>query len=155
MPCFAIWFYTAVLTTAPALLFASADEDAPDAGASSGAAGVGCFVFALWTLGWGFLWYRAPGIQPVQPEQHLLGMPPSLLLKLKLVSVCGECYSYCGFSLFPALPWKAMEVPPSVLHPQAIMLAGCFTLAAAVKEDGFLLQFASEELRNDREIVLL
>ena len=155
MPCFAIWFYTAVLTTAPALLFASADEDAPDAGASSGAAGVGCFIFALWALGWGFLWYRAPGIQPVQPEQHLLGMPPSLLLKLKLVSVCGECYNYCGFSLFPALPWKAMEVPPSVLHPQAIMLAGCFTLAAAVKEDGFLLQFASEELRNDREIVLL
>jgi hypothetical protein len=57
--------------------------------------------------------------------------------------------------LFPALPWKAMEVPPSVLHPQAIMLAGFLTLAAAVKEDGFLLQFASEELRNDREIVLL
>eukprot|EP01045_Picozoa_sp_COSAG04_P031817 COSAG04_NODE_6022_length_1430_cov_1.189331_1_plen_98_part_10 len=37
-----------------------------------------------------------------------------------------ECYNYCGFSFFPALPWKAMEVPPSVPHPQMVMLAGLF-----------------------------
>ena len=35
----------------PAALFASAGEDAPDAGASLGAAGVACIVVALWSLG--------------------------------------------------------------------------------------------------------
>jgi hypothetical protein len=78
----AIWLYISMLTTVPALLFASADEDAADGGASRGAAGVGCFILARWTLGWIFMWYRAPRIPPVQPEQHLLSMPPSLLLRL-------------------------------------------------------------------------
>jgi hypothetical protein len=150
----AVWFYIALLTVIPALLFASADEDAPDAGASRGVAGVGCFILALWTLGWGFFWYRAPEIRPVQPEQHLLGMPPKWLLRLKLVSICGESYNYCGFSFFPALPWKAMEVPSSVPHPQAVMLAGffdfrdnvdtrfwSFTGSAAAVAVGFILLF--------------
>ena len=38
----------------------------------------------------------------------------------------GECYNYCGFSFFPALPWKAMTLPPSVPSPQNVMLAGFF-----------------------------
>ena len=57
--------------------------------------------------------------------------PPAALAtvvapSVKLLSVAGECYNYCGFSFFPALPWKAMEVPPSMPHPQALMLAGFF-----------------------------
>ena len=44
-------------------------------------------------------------------QQRLLEMPPEWLLRVKLVTVVGECYNYCGFSFFPALPWKAMEVP--------------------------------------------
>ena len=118
------WLWQSLLTVVPAALFATADEGAPDAGASHGAAGVMCFVLALWSLGWGFLWWRSPDIHEISPEQRLLEMPPEWLLRLKLVTVVGECYNYCGFSFFPALPWKAMEVPPSVPHPQAVMLAG-------------------------------
>ena len=120
----AAWLWASLLTVVPAALFATADESAPDAGASHGAAGVMCFVLALWSLGWGFLWWRSPDIHEISPEQRLLEMPPEWLLRLKLVTVAGECYNYCGFSFFPALPWKAMEVPPSVPHPQAVMLAG-------------------------------
>eukprot|EP01043_Picozoa_sp_COSAG02_P011098 COSAG02_NODE_403_length_23058_cov_12.124134_15_plen_849_part_00 len=122
----AIWFYGTLIAIVPAVLFASADEDAADAGASSGVAGVGCFIFSLWALGWALLWYRAPRIRPIEPEQHLLDMPPSWMLRLKFVADVWELYNYCGFSFFPALPWKAMEVPPSVPHPQVVMLAGFF-----------------------------
>eukprot|EP01043_Picozoa_sp_COSAG02_P074152 COSAG02_NODE_14718_length_1243_cov_1.520979_1_plen_394_part_01 len=118
------WLWQSLLTVVPAALFATADEGAPDAGASHGAAGVLCFVLALWSLGWGFLWWCSPDIQQISEQQHLLEMPPEWLLRLKLVTVAGECYNYCGFSFFPALPWKAMEVPPSIPHPQTIMLAG-------------------------------
>ena len=31
---------------------------------------------------------------------------------------------YCGLSFMPALPWKAMEVPPYVPRPQFVMLGG-------------------------------
>ena len=75
-------------------------------------------------LGWGFLWYQADRIQPIQPNQHLLSMPPEWMLRLKLATVAAECYNYSGFSFFPALPWKAMAVPPSVPNPQVMMLAG-------------------------------
>ena len=120
------WLCASLLTVIPAALFASADEDAADGGASLGAAGVTCFVLVLWFLGWGFLWYRADRIRPIQPEQHLRDMPPSFMLRLKLVSVVYEGYNYSGFSFFPALPWKAMVVPPYVPHPQMLMLAGFF-----------------------------
>lgn len=118
------WLWQSLLTVVPAGLFATADKGAPDAGASHGVAGVLCFVVALWSLGWGFLWWRSPGVQDISVQQRLLEMPPEWLLQLKTVTVVGECYNYCGFSFFPALPWKAMEVPPSVPHPQAVMLAG-------------------------------
>ena len=88
----------------PAALFASADEDAADGGALRGAACVACLVFALWLLGWGFLWYQAGRIQPIQPDQHLLEMPLSFVVQLKLFSVASECYNYSGFTFFPALP---------------------------------------------------
>ena len=45
------------------------------------------------------------------------------IVRAQLVS---ECYNYCGFSFFPALPWKAMEVPLDLPHPQMLMLAGLF-----------------------------
>jgi len=35
-----------------------------------------------------------------------------------------QCYNYCGFTFFPAVPWKAMNVPPGVPRPEDIMLAG-------------------------------
>ena len=138
------WLWMTLLTLVPAALFASANEGAHDAGASRGAGGVACLVMALWALGWGFLWshwrpvytgsfdveefvcegFRDKGIQPIGEQQRLAHMPPDWLLRLKFVSVVGECYNYCGFSFFPALPWRAMQTPPSVPHPQAIMLAG-------------------------------
>ena len=43
-----------------------------------------------------------------------------------MAQLVSECYNYCGFSFFPALPWKAMEVPLDLPHPQMIMLAGLF-----------------------------
>ena len=119
-----IWLYTSLLTVIPAWLFASAHEDAADGAAVSGAAGVACFVLSLWFLGWGFLWYQADQIQPIQPKHHLAHMP--FMHRLKLFSTAGECYNYSGFSFFPALPWKAMAVPPSVPNPQVMMLAGFF-----------------------------
>eukprot|EP01043_Picozoa_sp_COSAG02_P048149 COSAG02_NODE_4698_length_5082_cov_4.415412_2_plen_1410_part_00 len=120
------WVWASLLTVVPAALMAPADEVAYDAGALLGAAATVCFVLALWSLGWAFLWYKAPDIRPVQPNQCMLDMPPAWLLRLKFISVAGECYNYCGFSFFPALPWKAMEVPPSMPNPQGIMLAGFF-----------------------------
>ena len=99
-----------------------------------------CFVLALWSLGWAFLWYWAPNVQPVEDKQRMLSIPPAWLLQLKYISVAGECYNYCGFSFFPALPWKAMEVPPSIPHPQRIMLAGFPSIVAA---DVICLPFAA------------
>ena len=96
-----------------------------------GAVGVGAFVAPLWALGWAFLWYRGKEMRPVESSQHLGGMPPALLLRFKLFATAYECYIYCGFSYFPALPWKAMEVPPNVPHPQVVMLAGFFDFGGA------------------------
>ena len=115
-----LWAFSSLLTVVPACFFAATHtivraEDVP----RYGAIGVACFVFALWSLGWAFLWFRAPRIQPIQDNQHLLGMPPGM--GLKLFAVMSECYNYCGFSFFPALPWKAMEVPPSVPNPQVLI----------------------------------
>lgn len=131
----AVLSWLIVLAVVPALLFTLAGVRSDSGGSSDGessaavaisTAGVFVFVAALWTLGWAFLWYRSPSMKPVQANQHLVGMPPYLLLRLKLLTVLAECYNYCGFSFFPALPWKAMEVPPYIPHPQAVMLAGLF-----------------------------
>ena len=116
-----LWAFSSFVTVVPACLFSATHtivraEDVP----RYGTLGVACFVFALWSLGWAFLWFRAPRIQPIQDNQHLLGMPPGM--GLKLFAVMSECYNYCGFSFFPALPWKAMEVPPSVPNPQVLYI---------------------------------
>ena len=120
--------YGAALTAVPAALFTFTDyRDGTGAPlVALGAAGVFVFVFPLWSLGWAFLWFRGGAMEPINQTQHMSGMPPYLLLRLKLLTVASECYNYCGFSFFPALPWKAMVVPPKVPHPQAVMLAGFF-----------------------------
>eukprot|EP01043_Picozoa_sp_COSAG02_P028713 COSAG02_NODE_1753_length_11053_cov_5.509129_7_plen_903_part_00 len=63
--------------------------------------------------------------------QHQLGMPTAglnfqerALFKLRLISVIVECYGYCGFSFFPAVPWAAVEVPPGVPQPAVVFMAG-------------------------------
>jgi hypothetical protein len=115
-----IWFVSAMMTVVPMAFFTASHsytvrvraQDVP----KYGALGVACFVFTLWSVGWAYLWFRAPRIQPIQEEQRLLDMPPGM--GIKLFAVVSECFNYCGFSFFPALPWKAMEVPPSVPNPQ-------------------------------------
>ena len=115
-----IWFVSAMMTVVPLAFFTAPHsytvrvraQDVP----KYGALGVACFVFTLWSVGWAYLWFRAPRIQPIQEEQRLLDMPPGM--GIKLFAVVSECFNYCGFSFFPALPWKAMEVPPSVPNPQ-------------------------------------
>ena len=37
-----------------------------------------------------------------------------------------DSYQLSAFSFFPALPWKAMKVPPNVPHPAKVMMAGFF-----------------------------
>ena len=112
-----IWAIFSLLTVVPACLFASSHAIVQAKNVPRyGALGVVIFVFALWSLGWVFLWFRAPRIQPIQDNQRLLAMPPGM--GLKLFAVMSECFNYCGFSFFPALPWRAMEVPPSVPNPQ-------------------------------------
>eukprot|EP01043_Picozoa_sp_COSAG02_P048930 COSAG02_NODE_4862_length_4889_cov_9.381628_3_plen_898_part_00 len=63
--------------------------------------------------------------------QHQLGMPTAglnfrerALFKLRLTSVVVECYGYCGFSFFPAVPWAAVEVPPGLPQPAVVFMAG-------------------------------
>jgi hypothetical protein len=124
---FALALWIAALTVVPAVLFTWADfATSSHATSTLGACGVFVFVTALWMLGWAFLWYRGEKLQPIAGNQHLATMPPVTLQRLKLFTVLSECYNYCGFSYFPALPWKAMVVPPWVPHPQIVMLAGFF-----------------------------
>jgi hypothetical protein len=124
---FALALWIAALTVVPAVLFTWADfATSSHATSTLGACGVFVFVTALWMLGWAFLWYRGEKLQPIAGNEHLATMPPVTLQRLKLFTVLSECYNYCGFSYFPALPWKAMVVPPWVPHPQIVMLAGFF-----------------------------
>ena len=124
---FALALWIAALTVVPAVLFTWADfATSSHATSTLGACGVIVFITALWMLGWAFLWYRGAKLEPIAGNQHLATMPPVTLQRLKLFTVLSECYNYCGFSYFPALPWKAMVVPPEVPHPQIVMLAGFF-----------------------------
>jgi hypothetical protein len=101
----ALWSWMLALTVVPAALFAAAEANMAGgdgtAAATLGAIGVFVLVAALWMLGWAFLWYRVADMAQVEPAQHLTGMPPYFSLRLKLLSVVGECYNYCGFSFFP------------------------------------------------------
>jgi hypothetical protein len=123
----------AFLTVVPAALVSTSEvlSSEPSTVAALGSLGVFIFAAVMWALGWAFLWHRGDKLNPVETNQHLQTMPSKLALKLKHVTVVLECYNYCGFSFFPALPWKAMQVPPSVPHPQAVMLAG-FSLSLSL-----------------------
>ena len=113
------------LTVLPAAFISTAELLSSASTVSAlGSAGIFVFIATLWTLGWAFLWHRGVKLHPVESSSHLRTMPPKPLLRLKLLTVALECFNYCGFSFFPALPWKAMEVPNNVPHPQTVMLAG-------------------------------
>ena len=45
---------------------------------------------------------------------------------LARLQVVYDSYQLSGFPFFPALPWKAMPVPPQVPHPAKLMMAGFF-----------------------------
>jgi hypothetical protein len=124
---FALTLWIAALTVVPAVLFTWAGFATSNRAKSAlGACGVFVFITALWMLGWAFLWYRGEKLEPIAGNERLAALPPVTLQRLKLFTVLSECYNYCGFSYFPALPWRAMAVPPKVPHPQMMMLAGFF-----------------------------
>ena len=114
-----IWFAGALMLVLPTSMMASGTSTA-----AVPTAGIIAFVTMVWLLGFVFLWYKADGINPIEKRQHLVGLPPGGMMKLKMFTVANECYNYCGFSFFPALPWKAMVVPAELPHPQMVMLAG-------------------------------
>ena len=78
------WFVGSVLTILPAAVFATVDKGTTDGGATLGALGVFIFTFVLWLLGWAFLWYEAPKMQRIEPEQQLVSMPADSLVRLKV-----------------------------------------------------------------------
>jgi hypothetical protein len=99
--------------------------------------GVGVFIFALWMVGWVYLWYTAERYEAIEEKARLNHMPPSPLLRLKLITVAFECYNYCGFSFFPALPWKAVPVPEeSPVRPEDVMLYGYLSFDAPALKFG-------------------
>jgi hypothetical protein len=130
------YVYLCFLTMVPATFMAKSEQTAHDLAAHSrdsanvassqiAGTGVGIFVFALWMAGWLYLWYTAETYAPIEEKQRLNNMPPSPLLRLKLITVAFECYNYCGFSFFPALPWAAMPVPEEApIRPEDVMVLG-------------------------------
>ena len=59
--------------------------------------GVVAFVVEMVLLCAFFLWYTAPSMTPITAQTHLAGLPPSMMMKVKMVTVAYECYNYCGF----------------------------------------------------------
>lgn len=102
------WLYVSLLTLVPASLMVVTNRSG---GHPAAGVGVFVFVFALWMLGWGYLWLTDDGSN-IRPESHMLSMPPDLMMKTRLLTVAFECYQYCGFSYFPAIPWLEMPIPP-------------------------------------------
>lgn len=137
-----MWMWASTLSILPCQLMAMNEllPQAQHVRFTPAQLGVLVYFASMWTLGWGFLWFRNDGLKPVEKNQHLVAMPNKLLLQMKLVTVLTECYNYCGFSFFPALPWSAVEVPPNVPSPQAVMLAGWLNFGNA---DTFLWIFIS------------
>ena len=122
--CWSVWMVF------PAVLFASTTQGSFFVGWT----GLIILVGALWTLGWACLWYLGEGMKPIGRDQHLLGVPPYLLLRLKLITVVGECFHYSALAFVPAIPWQAMDVPAPVPNPQPLLLASFFDFTSRGRE---------------------
>ena len=131
--CYFVWSYISLITVCPLILMAPSNEEmAATHGADLieqpfyGAIGVFGYGGGLWLTGWGCLWYKKHTIFRLTPsDRDRSHMPSGAFPLLSLCYVIVESWNYSAFSFFPALPWRALDLPsywPSALHPQTVML---------------------------------
>lgn len=102
------WFCTALVSMVPVLLMVGGEGDVMIS--SSGAA---LFTVSLWGFGWCYLWLHWQDMATIDPSQKIVSIAATsdAILASKLCAVAYECYTYCAFPFFPAVPWQRYGFP--------------------------------------------
>eukprot|EP01043_Picozoa_sp_COSAG02_P071811 COSAG02_NODE_13276_length_1417_cov_1.052352_1_plen_472_part_11 len=67
-----------------------------------------------------------------QAVMEILGlmarMPSGLTMQLKIATQVYEGFCYCSFSFFPAMPWRAVKMPPYIPRVENLFMFGILEL---------------------------
>jgi hypothetical protein len=104
-----------VLATLVVLFLVPATIMANSVGQLTARGGGYLFVLVLWLMGWGYAWLYQHAITPIDPLAVMDQVPPNKEFQMRKYNMVYEGFLLCGFSFFPAVPWKKSGIDNAVI----------------------------------------